>query len=91
MARAAAPSALQREVAAALAKLGYTVQEEVRIKSGYSLDAVIGLGGAPVGVEADGPSHFIGRAPTGATLLKRRQLRIFGWRLVSVRLARVHG
>ena len=37
-------------------------------------------------VEADGPHHFLGgsRAPNGATLLKRRQLRAFGWRLLSV-------
>jgi beta-xylosidase len=33
----------------------------------------------------DGPSHFVGRKPNGATLLKRRQLRHLGWRLVSFR------
>jgi len=32
----------------------------------------------------DGLSHFVGREPTGATLLKRRQLEHFGWWLVSV-------
>jgi len=32
----------------------------------------------------DGPSHFAGRDPTGATRLKRRQLQHLGWRLVSV-------
>jgi hypothetical protein len=37
-------------------------------------------------VEVDGPFHFIGRShqPTGATRLKHRQLRYFGWRLESV-------
>ena len=37
-----------------------------------------------VGVEVDGPSQFAGRTPTGATALKRRQLRAAGWALVSV-------
>ena len=32
----------------------------------------------------DGPSHFVGRTPTGATALKRRQLRAAGWALLSV-------
>ena len=42
--------------------------------------------GTQVAVEVDGPSHFVGRSqqPTGATLLKQRQLRHFGWRLASV-------
>ena len=36
--------------------------------------------------QVDGPSHFLGDSdvPTGATLLKRRQLRAFGWPLLSV-------
>ena len=32
----------------------------------------------------DGPRHFLGRAPTGRTLLKRRQLRAADWALVAV-------
>ena len=32
----------------------------------------------------DGPRHFLGRAPTGRTLLKRRQLRAADWALVDV-------
>ena len=36
-------------------------------------------------VEFDGPSHFLtSRAPTGATLLKRRHLELLGHALVSV-------
>ena len=36
-------------------------------------------------VEFDGPSHFLSSgAPTGATLLKRRHLRLLGHSLVSV-------
>ena len=37
-----------------------------------------------VAIEVDGPSHFCGRAPTGATALKRRQLRAAGWALLPV-------
>ena len=35
-------------------------------------------------MEVDGPSHFVGRPPTGATALKRRQLRAAGWALLPV-------
>ena len=35
-------------------------------------------------MEVDGPSHFLGRTPTGATALKRRQLRAAGWALLPV-------
>ena len=51
---------------------------------GYSLDLVVRMGCGDVAVEVDGHSHFWGRAPTGATRLKRRQLRAFGWSLVYV-------
>ncbi len=27
-----------------------------------------------IGIEVDGPSHFVGRKPTGSTLLKHRQV-----------------
>ncbi len=42
------------------------------------------IGTTPIAVEVDGPRHFWGREPTGATLLKRRQLGRLGWPLVSV-------
>ena len=32
------------------------------------------VNGKRVGVEVDGPSHFIGRKPAGSTILKRRQI-----------------
>jgi len=81
----AQPSRLQRDVAKALASLGSAVQEEKVLEEGYSLDLVVECGGEElIAVEVDGPSYFVGRVPTGATLLKRRQLRHFGWRLVSV-------
>ena len=41
-------------------------------------------GGHEVAIEVDGPSHFCGRTPTGATALKRRQLRSAGWVLLPV-------
>ena len=30
--------------------------------------------GNKIGIEVDGPSHFVGRKPTGSTLLKYRQV-----------------
>jgi hypothetical protein len=78
------PSLLQRDVAASLREIGLTPQEEVRTAQGYSLDAVVSEGGFEVAVEVDGPSHFWGRTPTGATALKRRQLRAAGWVLLPV-------
>ena len=81
----AQPSRLQRDVAKALASQGASVQEEKVLEEGYSLDLVVDCGGEElIAIEVDGPSHFVGREPTASTLLKRRQLRHFGWRLVSV-------
>ena len=79
-----APSRLQRDVVRALSALGWQPREEVRTDQGYSLDAVVRVDGRDVGVEVDGPSHFVGREPTGATMLKRRQLRAAGWPLLAV-------
>jgi hypothetical protein len=69
-------------------------------KSGYSIDMILhrhvhdsgrGMGGERISststwaVEFDGPSHFLtSRAPTGATLLKRRHLELLGHALVTV-------
>jgi hypothetical protein len=80
------PSRLQRQVVAALKALGHEPREEVRTPQGYSLDAVVRISSREVAIEVDGPSHFVGRthAPTGATALKRRQLRAAGWALVPV-------
>ena len=87
VAEAPRPSLMQRQVAVALAELGPCVTEEVRTAEGYSIDVVVATpDGRKVGVEVDGPSHFVGAShtPTGATLLKRRQLRAAGWTLLSV-------
>jgi len=81
----AQPSRLQKDVAEALASLGMSVQEEKVLEGGYSLDLVVDCGGEVlIAIEVDGPSHFVGREPTGATLLKRRQLKHVGWPIVSV-------
>ena len=77
-------SRLQLDVVASLLALGLAPREEVRTEQGYSLDAVILHGGREVAIEVDGPSHFCGRTPTGATALKRRQLRAAGWALLPV-------
>ena len=80
------PSKMQRQVHSALAALGLEPLEEVRTEQGYSLDAVVELDGRDVAVEFDGPSHFVGQteAPTGSTMLKRRQLHAAGWPLLVV-------
>jgi hypothetical protein len=77
-------SKLQGDVVASLLALGLAPREEVRTEQGYSLDAVVLHGGREVAIEVDGPSHFCGRTPTGATALKRRQLRAAGWALLPV-------
>ena len=80
------PSRLQRQVANALRALGLSLQEEVRTAQGYSLDAVVCIEGCKVGVEVNGPSHYLASTQkrTGATVLKQRQLCAFGWPLLVV-------
>jgi hypothetical protein len=88
------PSASQQQVSKTLRDMGLSVEDEVRCpKSGYSIDMrVLEIGcessskGKSWAVEFDGPSHFLtSRAPTGATLLKRRHLhQLLGHALVSV-------
>jgi RAP domain len=66
-------------VVAALADLQDVtcVEVEVPTSIGYRLDAVVVFQGNRIGVEVDGPSHYVGRSESlnGATLLKHRQLR----------------
>ena len=52
-------------------------QEEVSTQWGYSIDAEVSSRGLRIAVEADGPLHFFGRVPTGATVMKRRQ--VWAW------------
>lgn len=85
-----APSALQRLVATDLRALERVVrvEEEVTLPHGHSVDFVVEHADAGrVAIELDGPSHFLAggsRKPTGATSLKRRQLRHFGVNLVTL-------
>ena len=39
-----------------------------------SLDAVVLVNGKNIGLEVDGPHHFVGKQPTGSTILKHRQV-----------------
>jgi len=89
-------SAFQNDVVAALESMGLDPKEEVLMtKTRYRLDAVVevpkddGSGGSSankvIGIEADGPSHFMDRQPTGSTLLKRRQVtRLDGIHVASI-------
>ncbi|KAL1515265.1 hypothetical protein AB1Y20_001897 [Prymnesium parvum] len=63
------------------------VQPEVRTDLGYSLDLVVTASdGKPVAIEFDGPYHYVGfsKRLNGNTLLKQRQIRAAGWRLLSI-------
>ena len=57
-------SKFQVDVAAQLSSIRLEPQEEVFMDSGYSIDAVVEVDEKPVGVEVDGPSHFIGKSKT---------------------------
>jgi len=62
------------------------VRSEVLLeRTGYKIDLVVEWRGVTIGVEVDGPFHYIDRAPDGSTNLKRRQVRALdGLRLCSV-------
>ena len=67
-------SALPKDVVCELKDLNLSPVEEYLTPSGYSLDALVEIKGTKIGVEVDGPSHFIDREPNGSTLLKRMQV-----------------
>jgi len=68
------PSRLQDDVISVLASIGLQPEEEVLTKSGYHIDALVEANGKKIGIEVDGPTHFVGRKPTGSMLLKHRQV-----------------
>jgi hypothetical protein len=79
------PSRLQDDVISELSSIGLRPEEEVLTLSGYRLDALVEVNGTKVGIEVDGPSHFVNQEPTGRTLLKRRQVSTLdGIHIVSV-------
>ena len=78
-------SNFQDDVISVLSSIGMLPEEEVLTSSGYRLDALVEVNGTKVGIEVDGPSHFINQQPTGSTLLKRRQVNnLDDIRIVSV-------
>jgi hypothetical protein len=80
-------SKFQDDVVTQLSSIGLGPKEEVLMDSGYRIDAVVEVNGNTVGVEVDGPYHFIGssKSPLARTILKRRQVpSIDGIELVSV-------
>eukprot|EP00984_Skeletonema_dohrnii_P015300 scaffold6582_cov83-Skeletonema_dohrnii-CCMP3373.AAC.1 len=80
-------SKFQDNVVAQLPHIGLDPKEEVLVGSGYRIDALVEVNGKAIGIEVDGPSHFIGRSksPLAKTILKRRQVpSIDGIELVSV-------
>ena len=79
------PSNLQNDVISVLSSIGMSPEEESLTLSGYRLDALVEVNGTKVGIEVDGPSHFMNREATGSTLLKRRQvISLDGIKIVSV-------
>jgi len=54
-------SNFQNDVIAQLSSVGLVPKEEVLMDSGYHIDAIVEVSGKTVGVEVDGPSHFIGK------------------------------
>ena len=78
-------SNLQNDVISELSSIGLLPEEEVLTLSGYRMDAIVKVNGTKVGIEVDGPSHFMNREAMGSTLLKRRQVSTLdGIRIVSV-------
>jgi hypothetical protein len=67
-------SALQKDVVSELDSMGFSPIEEYTTKSGYKLDALIEINDKKIGIEVDGPSHFINKQPNGRTAMKRRQV-----------------
>jgi hypothetical protein len=79
------PSRFQDDVISVLSSIGMSPEEEVLTPSGYRLDALVEVNGIKVGIEVDGPYHFMNQEPTGSTLLKRRQVSTLdGMHIVSV-------
>jgi hypothetical protein len=81
------PSKFQDDVVDQLSCIGLDPKEEELLDCGYRIDALVEVNGKTIGVEVDGPSHFIGKgkSPMAKTILKRRQApSIDGIELVSV-------
>ena len=66
-------SAFQKDVTSELVSIGIMPLVEHVTESGYSIDSLFKIDSKRVGIEIDGPSHFIGLKQNGATALKHRQ------------------
>ena len=67
----------------ALSRLNVYHMHEIHTAEGYSVDII--LPERRIALEVDGPHHFTQHGkPTGATVLKRRQLRATGWSMVAI-------
>jgi len=78
-------SNLQKDVIFELSRMGLQLEEEALTSSGYRLDVLVNIDGKQIGIEMDGPTHFIGKEPTGSTILKHRQVvNSDGMHLVSI-------
>jgi len=78
-------SNLQKDVISELSRMGLQLEEEALTSSGYRLDVLVNIDGKQIGIEVDGPTHFIDKEPTGSTILKHRQVvNCDGIELVSI-------
>ena len=68
-------SNFQKDVIFHLSKLGTTPIQDYFTRTGYSIDALVRINGKKVGIEVDGPCHFVERKPNSSTLLKRRLIK----------------
>ena len=68
-------SNFQDDVIEQLNSLGLKPVQGYFTRTGYSLDALVKINGKKVGIEVDGPCHFVGRRPNSSTKLKRRLIK----------------
>lgn len=84
----ALPSGFEMGVQSALKRMGLRTQQKVRTAEGYVIDLWVEStdGRRQIALEIDGPANFLGwsRMESGATTIKRRQLRHFGYRLLTI-------
>jgi len=81
------PSKLQRDVAAALTRIGWDHVFEFVTEEGLSLD--MAHPGTMTAIEVDGPFHYLEskgkqRVENGRTRFKSRIVRQLGWTLIHV-------
>jgi hypothetical protein len=67
-------SCLHMDVVSELKSMNLNSVEEHPTPSGYSIDALVKVDGRIIGIEVDGPTHFINRNPIATTMLKHRQI-----------------